>query len=420
MKDNLYLVWSSDDNIREMGECGGAVTALLKFALEMKLVDAVMAVKKRNQNRYDGVLSLITDPDEVSESAGALHFVPVNVAREVTKYLNGAKNFKIAVIGKPCDCRAIIELAKRGQINMANIILIGLNCTGTVLPAVARKMIKDEYHSIPEDVVGEELDHEKLTITLADGSRKQRDLEELEERGYGRRENCRRCSFNIPRMADLACGKWGTQGKKATFIEVCSQKGSDFMEKAVEARAVIVERPDQEAVEEREEKDKQAVKLAKKWEQKDFHELRRLPNKDRLKYWLEYFNRCIKCFGCRDVCPLCYCQECYLEPSRDFVQGGQTPPHLMFPLVRLAHVADSCVNCGQCQDACPMEIPLTRLYHMLNRDLSSLFGYVPGMDITEYPPLTTVTHEELHVEETNVYKKNKELPIEKVDAFREN
>jgi hypothetical protein len=67
-----------------------------------------------------------------------------------------------------------------------------------------------------------------------------------------------------------------------------------------------------------------------------------------------------------------------------------------------------------------MEIPLTRLYHMLNRELSSLFGYVPGMDVTEYPPLTTVTHEELHIEETNVLKKNEELPIEKVDAFREN
>jgi coenzyme F420-reducing hydrogenase beta subunit len=39
------------------------VTALLKFALEMKLVDAVLAVKKRNGNRYDGVLSVVTDPD---------------------------------------------------------------------------------------------------------------------------------------------------------------------------------------------------------------------------------------------------------------------------------------------------------------------------------------------------------------------
>ena len=419
MKGNMYLGWSSDEEIREMGASGGAVTALLKFALEMKIVDAVLAVKKRNGNRYDGVLSLITDPVEVIESAGALHFAPVNVAKEVSKYLDGAKNLKIAVTCKPCDCRAIIELAKRGQINMANVILIGLNCTGTLLPTVARKIIEDEYHVIPEDVVGEDLDNGKLIITLADGSRKQRDLEELEEKGYGRRENCRRCSFNIPRMADLACGKWGTQGKMATFIEVCSQKGSELMEKAIEAGKLIVETPDQEAIEEREKKDKQAVELARKWEQRDFDALRGLPNKDRLKYWIEYFNRCIKCFGCRDVCPLCYCHECYLEPSRDFVQGGQTPPHIMFPLVRLAPVADSCVNCGQCQDACPMEIPLTRLYHMLNRELSSMFGYVPGMDVTEYPPLTTVTHEELHIEETNVFKKNGELPIEKVDALRE-
>ena len=195
MKDNLYLAWSSDEKIREKGESGGAVTALLKFALEMEIVDAVLAVKKRNGNRYDGVLSLITDPDEVIESAGALHFAPVNVAKEVTKYLDGAKDFKIAVTCKPCDCRAIIELAKRGQINMANVILIGLNCTGTVLPVVARKMIKDEYHVTPEDVVGEDLDNGKLIITLADGTRKQRDLEELEEKGYGRRENCRRCVF---------------------------------------------------------------------------------------------------------------------------------------------------------------------------------------------------------------------------------
>ena len=420
MKDNLYLAWSCDEKIRKMGASGGAVTVLLKFTLEMKIVDAVLAVKKRNGNRYDGVLSLSTDPDEVVESAGALHFAPVNVAKEVSKYLDGAKDLKIAVTCKPCDCRGIIELAKRGQINMANVILIGLNCTGTVLPAVAGKMITDEYHSTPEDVVEEELDNGKLTITLADGIRKQRDLEELEEKGCGRRENCRRCAFNIPRMADLAFGKWGTQDKKATFIEVCSQKGSELMEQAIEAGNLNVETPDDEAIEDREKKDKPAVELARKWEQRDFDALRRLPKKVRLNYWLEYFNRCIKCFGCRDVCPLCYCQGCYLEPERDFVQGGQTPPYIMFPLVRLAHVADSCVNCGQCQDACPMEIPLTRLYHMLNRELSFMFGYVPGMDVSQYPPLTTVTHEEPHIEEVNVFKNNEELPIEKVDVFREN
>jgi hypothetical protein len=57
---------------------------------------------------------------------------------------------------------------------------------------------------------------------------------------------------------------------------------------------------------------------------------------------------------------------------------------------------------------------------MLNRELSSMFDYVPGMDVSQYPPLTTVTHEELHIEEVNVFKKNEELPVEKVDALREN
>jgi len=404
MKGDLYLAWSSDKDIHDKGESGGAVTALLKFALEMKIVDAVLSVKKRNGNRFDGVLSLITDPDEVIENAGALHFAPVNVAKEVKEYLDGAKDMTMAVTCKPCDCRAMIELAKRGQINRDHLTLIGLNCTGTLLPGVARGMIKDEYQVNPEDVVGEEIDNGKLVITLADGSRKERDLKELEETGSGRRENCRRCAVNIPRMADLACGKWGAKGKKATFIEVCSQKGSELIEKAIDAGALIVETPDEEAIKKREEKDKLAIALAKTWEQRDLDVLRWLPHEDRFKYWLRYFDRCIKCFGCRDVCPICYCRDCYLEPERGLVQAGQTPPPMMFPLVRLAHVADSCVNCGQCQDVCPMEIPLTRLYHMLNRELSAMFDYVPGMDLKDDPPLTTVTDEEAHIEDVDVIK----------------
>ncbi len=405
MKGDLYLAWSSDEKIREKGESGGAVTALLKFALASGIVDAVLAVKKRNGNRYDGVLSLMTHPDQVIESAGTLHFATVNVAKEIKEYLNGANDMKMAVTCKPCDCRAIIELAKRGQINIENVILVGLNCTGTLLPAVARRMIRDEYEADPDDVVSEDMDNAKFVIKLADGTTKERELNKLEEKGYGRRENCRRCTINIPRMADMACGAWGTRGKNATFIEVCSPKGSKLIEKAIEAGALIVEPADREAVEERAKKDKEAIELAEAWEKKDLDVLRLLPYNDRLKYWLRYFDRCIKCFGCRDACPICYCQECYLEPERGFVKAGETPPGMMYHLVRLAHVADSCVNCGQCEDVCPMEIPLTKLYYMLNCELSSLFDYIPGMDVSNYPPLTTVTDEELHIEEVNVLRR---------------
>ena len=407
MKRNLYLAWSSDKEIREKGDSGGAVTSLLNFALVSGIVDAVLAVKKRNGNRYDGVLSLLTEPDQVIRCAGALHFAPVNVAKEVKEYLDGARGIKMAVTCKPCDCRAIIELAKRGQINISNLVLVGLNCTGTLTPGVARRMIKDEYEVNPDDVVAEDMDDGNLVITLADGTKKEKGLKELEEKGYGRRENCRRCAINVPKMADIACGKWGAKGKKATFIEVCSQKGSELMEGAIGAGALIIETPDVEAVKEREKKEKEAIELAKAWEKRDLDVLRWLPYEDRLKYWLRYFDRCIKCFGCIDVCPICYCQRCYSEPDRGFVKGGEIPPDLMFHLVRLAHVADSCVNCGQCEDACPMEIPLTRLYHMLNTELSSMFDYVPGMDVRDYPPLTTVTEEELAIDDTNAFRKGK-------------
>ena len=42
---------------------------------------------------------------------------------------------------------------------------------------------------------------------------------------------------------------------------------------------------------------------------------------------------------------------------------------------------------------------------MLNRELSSMFDYIPGIDVSDYPPLTTVTDEELAIDDVNVFKK---------------
>jgi formate dehydrogenase subunit beta len=401
MKGDMYLSWSSDEEILNTGEHGGAVTALLKFALESEMVDAILAVKKRDgTNRYDGVLDLITDPEEVKECAGSLHCAPVNIARCVKEYLDGATEMEIALPCKPCDARGIIELAKRYQIERDNLLLVGLNCTGTLSPAVAKEMLIEEYKVDPNDVVREDIEARKLIITLKDGTKKENDLEVLEEKAYGRRENCRRCDVNIPRMADIACGKWGVkEGEKKSFIEVCSDKGSELMDKAIESGCIKVETPDKEAIKERDRRDKEAIELASKQQEKDFDEMRGMRNEERQKYWFNYFDRCIKCFGCRDACPICYCKDCYLEADRGLVRGGEIPPDRMFPLVRLSHVADSCVNCGQCQDVCPAEIPLSKLYFMLNQELSSIFKYVSGMNIEEKPPLAMVTDEEFKIDD---------------------
>jgi formate dehydrogenase subunit beta len=251
VKGDMYIASSSDKKITDKAEHGGVVISLLKFALETGEVDAVVTVKARDGSRYDGIPILITDPEELMDTAGSLHCVSVNIPRYIKEYLDGASDTKLAVVGKPCDIRGIIELAKREQVSLDNLLLIGLNCTGTVLPVTAKRMIVDEFGVDPLDVIGEDIEDDEFIIRLKDGTEKTKNLKELEEKGYGRRENCRRCEIKIPTMADIACGKWGVTDKKATFVEVCSDKGAEFFEKAIKAGYINVERPDDKAIEER-------------------------------------------------------------------------------------------------------------------------------------------------------------------------
>ena len=125
MKGDKWLARSTDEEILKRAEYGGAVTSLLKFALESKAVDAVLAIEAREGNRYDGIPVFLTNPQELLETAGALHCSSPNIARCLKEYLDGASDIRIAVVCKPCDARAIIELAKRKQIDLDNLLLIG-------------------------------------------------------------------------------------------------------------------------------------------------------------------------------------------------------------------------------------------------------------------------------------------------------
>jgi len=341
---------------------------------------------------------LITDPQEVIGAAGALHCASPNIARCLKEYLDGASAVRIAVICRPCDAKAIIELAKREQINVENLLLVGLNCTGTLPPVAARRMFEEEFGINPADVIGEDIEDGKLTVRLKDGTEREKSLAELEEKGYGRRENCRRCETSIPTMADIACGRWGVEdGKKATFVEILSEQGSALVDAAIEAGNILVEQPDDEAVEIRRRKEEAATELAREWQERDFAPFKAMSLDERFDYWFDQFSQCIKCFGCRDACPICYCKDCWLEPDRGFVLGGEVPPDAMWPMVRAVHVMDSCVNCGQCQDACSMNLPLSRFIFMLNREIAAIFKYEPGMDVETLSPCRIVTDEEVSI-----------------------
>jgi len=396
MKGDMYLAWSSDENILNKTESGGVVTSLLKFAMESKRVDAVLAIKARDGNRYDGIPALINDSEEMIATAGALHCVTVNIPRYIKEYLDGAFDMKLAVVGKPCDIRGIIELAKREQIDLDNLLLIGLNCSGTLSPVVAKKTIAEEFGADPLGVVYEDIEDNKLVIRLKNGTEKAKELQKLEEKGCGRRENCRRCEIKIPTMADIACGKWGvSNNEKKTFVEICSDKGAELFEGAIKAGYINGEHADDKAMEERRKEEQEAIDSALKWQEIDFAPLRDMTTEEKFNYWWEQFSQCIKCYGCRDACPICYCKDCILEAERGVVMPGEVPPDAMFPMIRISHVMDSCVNCGQCQDVCSANIPLARLTFMLNKELFDAFRYQPGLDLDSRPPLRSVTDREL-------------------------
>ncbi|WP_342678218.1 Coenzyme F420 hydrogenase/dehydrogenase, beta subunit C-terminal domain [Methanofollis sp. UBA420] len=390
-KGDMYYAWSTDADLLAKGECGGAVSSLLKFALESKMVDAVLAVKK-GADIYDAVPALITNPEEIAETAGSLHCGTLLLSKLFKKYLNGAKDMKIAVTLKGCDVMGMYELAKRQQINLDNVVMIGLNCGGSVSPVAARKMIAEKFGVDPDTVIKEEIDKGQFIIETAEGHKGIK-MDELEEEGYGRRANCRRCKMKVPRQADLACGNWGVIGDKAgkaTFVEVCSEKGAQLLDAAAKAGKLATEAPNPKGIEIRGKVESAMLKLGDSWRAKDFASLGE--GSDRLKKIVTETSRCIKCYQCIENCPICYCVECSTKKPY-LVKPGEVPPNFMFHLIRFAHISDSCINCGQCQELCAMDIPNALFMHALQVDLQEMFGFVPGVDMT-LPVLALVEENE--------------------------
>ncbi len=361
-KGDMLYAWTNDAEIKKKAELGGAVTALWKHALESKTVDAVFAVKK-GKDLYDAQPVLITDPKELAQTAGSLHCGTLLLPKLVKKYLDGAMNKKIGVTVKGCDVMGFIELANRKQINLNNVIMIGVNCGGSVSPTLARKMIADKFGVDPDAVHKEEIDKGQFIIEY-EGGHKGISIDELEEAGYGRRSNCRRCKYKVPRQADLACGNWGVIGEKAgkaTFVEVCSEKGANLVSGAVKSGILATEAANPKGLEIRGKVEGAMLKLGEKWRKKDFAALG-------ANMW-ETINketaRCIKCYSCIENCPVCFTTPEALMKGSLMVKPGELPPNPMFHLRRFAHISDTCVNCGQCEELCPADIPLALFSHAI-------------------------------------------------------
>jgi len=106
--------------------------------------------------------------------------------------------------------------------------------------------------------------------------------------------------------------------------------------------------------------------------------------------------RCIRCYACREACPMCYCPTCFVENWQPrWIETGQEQTDLdIFQIVRCYHLAGRCSDCGACVSACPMNIDIRRLLSRLEKSVRDRFGHEVGMNIEEPPALNTHAQED--------------------------
>ncbi len=114
-----------------------------------------------------------------------------------------------------------------------------------------------------------------------------------------------------------------------------------------------------------------------------------LPPAERLAFWLREFDRCIRCYACRQVCPGCYCTTCMFERDDGLWvdMGIELPQKHVFHLGRALHLAGRCVECDECERVCPMGLPLSLLNRRLAREVQALYDHRAGREETLTPLL---------------------------------
>ncbi|HLE15529.1 MAG TPA: 4Fe-4S dicluster domain-containing protein, partial [Anaerolineales bacterium] len=316
--------------------------------------------------------ALVTDPERLEKANPLAPVMPINGARAVSALTNKGSPVRLGVVLRPCEQRALVELVKLQQAKLDGVLLIGVDCAGTCEVSDYSTARKDGRMNLGE-----------YLIWAASG-------QDAPPEGFSLRPACQMCTQPAPEKADIRLHLFGAALDQAIPITLDEPLATTLDLKPAEASTSA----DLQAAQDR------LVAARAQVREKELAGIRAKMNSNGGLQGL--FADCLRCHNCMTVCPICYCKTClfrtaafdhppehYLAAARRKGAARMLGDTLLFHATRLNHMSASCVSCGMCTSACPVDIPVGAIFSTVGEQVQAAFEYHPGLDVDEALPLIT-------------------------------
>ncbi|MDZ7581214.1 MAG: 4Fe-4S dicluster domain-containing protein [Deltaproteobacteria bacterium] len=273
-----------------------------------------------------GTVAMMNEPCFAKTPGDVDRFVwDGNCGINLANYLSDRKE-KIGIVAKGCDSRNIVTHILENKIKREQLTIIGVPCLGMIDRRKVSAAFGTEIEAVRE---------ENGRIVVKGGG-----TEKVFDRAEFMQQNCAICIHRNPVIYD-----------ELVAAPVAEQTDVD---RYADVRRIEAMAPDQ------------------KW-----------------AFFEEMLAPCIRCYACRNACPLCYCPVCFVDEHRpQWVGKSQDPVDVRtFHFLRAYHCAGRCTDCGACERVCPVGIPVRQFTKKLEKDARELFDWEAGMTLDKRPVL---------------------------------